>query len=425
MCMLCVLHVIPVCANNIDCVFIDCTQEIKDIVAAGKQMAEKSKRDCPVLGILVVGETGTGKSTLVNNLLRVETVEVGQSLYSETSEICKQSMVVDGVSIDIYDTPGLGDFRGNRDDVDHDYQYLQAMKTVLEGEKIHLVIYCLKLTETKLRKGIIQTFQEYSKIGVKWEQTVIALTFADCLPVSKKEKDSPGFEIGHFFNGKVAEWCETIRRVLIENVGLAQEEASKVECYPITDNPEALLMNGNEWYVPLWLQAIRLQPPAAAMRFLGIYVPYLESSPAGAPAPYSPSNSDPSTIIVPIDNHGSAGGSHTMSHSCTRQNRQLILNPNQEKMLLDIFIKKIKLYEAVGAATGGAAGLGLGAAVGSFIGGTVGVIGGPVGAVVGIGVGGTIGGSTGIAAGAKLGRWIGKGIGIIKSVYTDTLIKNR
>ena len=51
--------------------------------------------NCKVFGILAVGETGTGKSTLINNLLMKELGEGGKISYtSVTSEINKLNATV-------------------------------------------------------------------------------------------------------------------------------------------------------------------------------------------------------------------------------------------------------------------------------------------------------------------------------------------
>ena len=298
---------------------------------------QKVKGDCPVFGILVVGETGTGKSTLINNLMGEECVEEGGTLTSTTSIITKHTLNVEGVPVALYDTPGLGDSRGVKDD-----DYLQKMKVLLMSGEIHLVIYCLKLSETRMRDSLIRTFQAYNKIGVNWEWTVIALTFADVVPVSSKERKKPGFDEVSFFNSRVAEMQAHVTEMLVKRVGVMPEVASEVTCNPSTSDPEELLVNGERWFVPFWLDVLELLSPGASMRFLEM--------------------------------HANKMGN-------------LQLNPQDEVRLMDIIKMKIKSHARAGVR------------IGALAGGIVGFLEGPLGLVVGAGIGAGVGGAIGTVTG--------------------------
>lgn len=126
-----------------------------------RKWLSKLRSDCPQLKILVIGETGVGKSTLVNNLLGNDVADMGNSMTSVTTNVNCYEGVIQGVPVKVYDTPGLADSRSDRDD-----EYLAEIKKLIETETIHLVIYCLKLTETRMRQSIIHTFQQYTTIGV-------------------------------------------------------------------------------------------------------------------------------------------------------------------------------------------------------------------------------------------------------------------
>ena len=109
---------------------------------------------------------------------------------------------MEGVPVVVYDTPGLDDVREEDEE-----KHLEIMKTILARKKIHLVIYCFKMTETRMRRGLIRTFKEYHKIGVPWEQTVITLTFADSV---KQE----------YIMHKFSEMREEVRETLTKKVGV-------------------------------------------------------------------------------------------------------------------------------------------------------------------------------------------------------------
>ena len=298
-------------------------------------LIQKLKGDCPVFGVLVVGETGTGKSTLINNLMGKKVVAEGETLESQTATITKHDLDVEGVPIALYDTPGLGDSRSDRDG-----EYLREIEKILKSGTIHLVIYCLKLSETRMRASLIRTFQEYAKIGVNWERTIVTLTFADAVTVPSSERKKPGFDESQFFNNRLAEMQARITKTLVERVGVVPEVASEIPFNPSTSDPNERLVNGDRWFVPFWLNVLELLSPGAAMHFLEM-----------------------------------------------RKNNidDLQINPKEEKRLMNVISTKIGDGARIGATAGAVVG-GMGA----------GALGALVGAGIGAGIGTVIGGGVGL-----------------------------
>ena len=235
----------------------------------------------------------------------------------------------------MYDTPGLGDSRSDRDG-----EYLREIEKILKSGTIHLVIYCLKLSETRMRASLIRTFQEYAKIGVNWERTIVTLTFADAVPVPSSERKKPGFDESQFFNNRLAEMQARITKTLVERVGVVPEVASEIPFNPSTSDPNERLVNGDRWFVPFWLDVLELLSPGAAMHFLEM-----------------------------------------------RKNNidDLQINPKEEKRLMNVISTKIGDGARIGAASGAVVG-GMGA----------GALGALVGAGIGAGIGTVIGGGAGL-----------------------------
>ena len=227
----------------------------------------KLRENCPVFGILVVGRTGVGKSTLINNLLGREVATVGHKLRSETPEVYPHEYSVEGVAVVVYDTPGLGDVEGEQREREH----LEVMKNLLARGKIHLVVYCFQMNETMMKSSLVGTLQKYHAIGVDWQRSIIALTFADALYVPKSERKHPDFRMSSCFKGRFDKWQSEFRQELVETVGVHQEVVEQLKICPTTPLPQDPLPNGSRWYVPLWLHIVDVLPPEATVQFVDMH----------------------------------------------------------------------------------------------------------------------------------------------------------
>ena len=205
--------------------------------------------------ILIIGETGLGKSTLINNLLGEDIAEVGRGVHSETEIISKHEASPNGIRCLVYDTPGLLDTHGEGQ---RDQETLREIEALINRDGISVVIFCFKITETRLTKRIKGVFQEYHKIGIPWNRTVIALTFADQIT----KADGP-------LCTHVEKWRKAVcMDVLMNKLGLAEATAGQIPFRPTALSPTTTFPGGERWFVQLWYSVLRILKPDAMMDFL-------------------------------------------------------------------------------------------------------------------------------------------------------------
>ena len=83
-----------------------------------------------------------------------------------------------------------------------------------------------------------------------------------------------------------------IAHVLEESVGVLPDVANNVKCYPTTNaDCGKKLLNGEEWYVPLWLDILNMQSPGAAAQFLAMHAKNTTYSSESKPSTWIPGNS--------------------------------------------------------------------------------------------------------------------------------------
>ena len=165
------------------------------------------------LCILVCGKTGVGKSTLVNSILGKDVVKTGgpgcrsqsqpgpfSSLSAVTAGITSASGDVEGVTVTVYDSPGLQDGHGK------DESYLDQIREVFD--QAHLTLYCFEMTTTRWLPSDQNAIELITKkFGMEfWSKAILVLTKANQYQLSKSYEDP---------NDK-AEWDKRCERAFLD-----------------------------------------------------------------------------------------------------------------------------------------------------------------------------------------------------------------
>ena len=192
--------------------------------------------------ILVIGDCGSGKTTLVNNLLGEEIVQEQAPAILSTFQ-----GVFQGVSVTVHETRGL-----ENPSAEGDTEFSEDMRSLLRGGKLDVIIYCLKATETRMRDSLINSLRRYHNMGLDWRKTVIALTFADVLPIPRHVRQERSYDPVRYFNERVAEWKQTLSQTLTNRIGLPIGLARELKVVPTTCDPGEELPNHEKWFGHMW-----------------------------------------------------------------------------------------------------------------------------------------------------------------------------
>ena len=330
----------------------------KKDVAEAEEWVRNSK---PEVRVMVIGKTGTGKSTLLNGVLGAQLFEEGEDFEPQTLQLECKKVTKAGVDIVAFDTPGLQDGLGN------EKQYLAQMKA--ECTNIHLILYCVSMLETRSdlekRNSAIKLITQALEANI-WKNAVLILTFANVFEkrlVTKHDNNQEEIKIS--FKKKVNEWKGCIRNALYQS-GVPYEIYSKISLIPVSTGNEPHLITQRYWLSNFWsksLLATKKEAQVAIMKMSLVRLQYEDD-------------------IKPED-----------------FDRDISKQP--------IVVKKLDKGIAVGAA---GVGLATGATTGALIGAlAIGVISFGVAAGVGLALGALIGGGVGASSGA--------GAGLIVALY--------
>ena len=256
------------------------------------------------INILVIGDCGSGKTTLVNNLL-------GEEIAQEQAPAILSTFqgVFQGVSVTVHETSGL-----ENPDAEGDTEFKKKMHLLLRGGKIDLVIYCLKATETKMRDSLVNSLQTYHDLGLDWRKTVIALTYADNLPISKTVREERSYDPVRHFNERVAEWKQTLAHTLTSRFGVSIGLAGELKVAPTTGDPAEELLNHEKWFGQMWSNVVDAIKAAPSTPLQGSIA--LAEQPRTGTSTSGYQQSRYQTPPARSEGSGSGGGEHSENEAC-------------------------------------------------------------------------------------------------------------
>ena len=199
--------------------------------------------------MLVVGKTGIGKSTLINNIFGKTLAQSGSKLESETKTVEVISDSINGTEVDICDTPGF------RDGQDKDDEYMDVIINNCSNPDV--ILFCIRMDETRWTDDYKATILGLTNALGKsiWSNTVLVLTFAD----------------KSYFNvTRKLEWKETFYEQLI-SIGVNEDVADRI---PVVMTSDSVNTRVHNWLPKLFTACLRMskEKGKAALVPISIYL---------------------------------------------------------------------------------------------------------------------------------------------------------
>ena len=213
------------------------------------KLKKRNELGAKLFRILVVGEQGSGKSTLIRNLFAVQ-------VKGSCGELRNYPVAAEECPLSLYISYGF-------EDAD---KHVKTIEQLVNDGSLSLVIYCLPINDIRLFNRFFDTIKKHSEIGVKWDRTLLVLTFADMLPVPRLHRKQQDFDGGAFFMQKKEDWVREIKRKLLDKAVLSESAFNTIRIHSTTEHSTVPLPNGRDWYGPLWADILDISLPSTMAR---------------------------------------------------------------------------------------------------------------------------------------------------------------
>ena len=218
------------------------------------------------LSLVVIGEAGQGKSTLINGLVGKQIAKEGDEFDAGTTGLDRYQFIQNGVRVDIWDTPGFG----MADDPKEEERMVEEMARDIQ--QVDLVLYCIRIdgkrwparNDKQMIKWITKTFTK--KI---WCNCLFVLTFANCAAQHLRPEDDQDTPDA-VFSRLVNKWENTIRQQIQKSADLSKEEAKGIRAVPVGSyisrekgKGQWKLPDREDWFIWFWVDVTEQMRKAA------------------------------------------------------------------------------------------------------------------------------------------------------------------
>lgn len=213
------------------------------------------------VNIFVTGKTGTGKSSLINGIVGRCVADEGNTLDPSTDKVTMYQYVVDGIEVNVWDSPGL------QDGTNRESEYIEDIKrNCTKGDNstvVDLFIYCIRMSETRFVKDnqdirAMHILTDTLGMGM-WSNTMFVLSFAnDVVDTGVEDLELADKELEDHFNKKLTNWTERLRQTLEYELLIPEHIAKGVKVIPAGyhKSPQLIKKSGDYWLSKLWMAAL-------------------------------------------------------------------------------------------------------------------------------------------------------------------------